>query len=111
MDAISRGRPGGRRIPGTATRRCGAGHRPSVPLVALAVGLAVVALGPLRPGADRPGAAPAAVAQAGDLAGHPVVGVWRLVDDVGDPLGDNYGLFHADGTYVNVGVGTTFLGL
>jgi hypothetical protein len=40
-----------------------------------------------------------------------VVGLWRLVDDVGDPLGDNYALFHADGTYTNVGVGTTFLGL
>jgi len=40
-----------------------------------------------------------------------VVGVWRLVDDVADPLGDNYGLFHADGTYVEVGVGTTFLGV
>ena len=59
----------------------------------------------------RPDTAPSAFAQSDDFAGNPVVGVWRLVDDIGDPLGDNYGLFHADGTYVNVGGGTTYLGV
>jgi len=82
------------------------GGRTAVALVlALALGAGIAALAPMQPRTTP------AVAQSDVLADSLFVGLWRMVDDVGDPLGDNYALFHADGTCVNVGGGTTFLGL
>ena len=33
-------------------------------------------------------------------AGHPVVGLWRFTNEVGDATFPSLGIFHADGTYV-----------
>ena len=34
------------------------------------------------------------------MAGHPVVGLWRFTNEVGDATFPSLGVFHADGTYV-----------
>ncbi len=72
--------------------------------VAAVVLVGLLALG-ARPGAGAQDATPAAAA-----AGHPVVGAWRTANDAPGPgVNTAYGVFHADGTYVevdlNIGVG------
>lgn len=39
-------------------------------------------------------------AQDADMASHPVVGLWRFTNVVGDATFPSLGIFHADGTYV-----------
>jgi hypothetical protein len=34
------------------------------------------------------------------MAAHPVVGLWRFTNEVGDATFPSLGIFHADGTYV-----------
>jgi hypothetical protein len=106
MDINTNGQSRSLRSSSVSARRWRGGRFLAVLVLAIAVGAGFAVMGSLRPQT-----APLAVAQSGDLADNPVIGVWRLVDDVGDPLGDNYALFHADGTYVDVGVRTTLLGI
>src|SRR5215218_7449070 len=42
------------------------------------------------------------------MATHPLVGTWRWDNDPADPADDSYGIFAADGSYLEVttGVGT-----
>jgi len=106
MHAIQSGQHQNDRPPQQALRALSGGRTAVALLLALAVGFGIASLM-----TSRPHATPAAAAQTVNLADSPFFGVWRFVDDVGDPLGDNYGLFHADGTFVGIGVNTTFLGL
>ena len=84
---------------------------PRRPVVAAFVLAAVLALvGAVTAGLQHR-AAVAQDATPASLAGHPIVGTWHWPNDPANPADDSYGIFLADGAYLevtkadNVGVG------
>ena len=73
-------------------------HVPRAPFVLAAV-LALV--GAVAVGLSPRGTA-AQDATPTDRSDHPIVGAWHWDNDPADPADDSYGIFHADGTYLEV---------